>query len=60
MLIQFMAQESVWYLQIQYNTTNFYENIWYFSLNFFITTFLAAMSLHRVSVNPSFGQAKFG
>jgi hypothetical protein len=23
MLIKFMAQESVWYSQIQYNTTNF-------------------------------------
>jgi hypothetical protein len=25
MLIKFMAQESEWYSQIQYNTTNFYE-----------------------------------
>ena len=47
MLTKFMAQESVWYLQIQYNTTNFYEKksdilVW----TFFSQRFLAAMSLH--------------
>jgi hypothetical protein len=56
MLIKFMAQESVRYLQIQYNTTNLYEKFWYFSLNFFPPQgFLAAMSLHRFINSTSAG-----
>jgi hypothetical protein len=40
MLIKFMAQQSVWYLQIQYNTTNFYEKNLIFWFELFFTTFL--------------------
>jgi hypothetical protein len=39
MLIKFMAQESIWYLQIQYNITNFYEKIYDILVWTFFTTF---------------------
>ena len=49
MLIKFMAQQSVRYLQTQHNTTNFYQKNWYFSLNFFSQRFLAAMFLSELT-----------
>jgi hypothetical protein len=47
MLTKFLAQESVLCLQIQYNTTNFYEQNVYLSLKFILTTLFGCNVLNR-------------